>query len=191
MRQTPARRHSCEPPAHAATRGNAVDSKDSRAAMGNVPCCNDRPRSGAGQLDPQWRPPLSPARRPSTWALDGLPPAEVSNARSLAAAILADAKRGQRDRIEKLLDAEGLTFEQTRMLLGATDLANGNTALMLATRNGHASTCQLLLERGADPNARNRDGLTATDLAAAEYQDVHVKEQPSAPSSAELSVLHE
>mmetsp|Transcript_26386 Transcript_26386/g.53006 ORF Transcript_26386/g.53006 Transcript_26386/m.53006 type:complete len:162 (-) Transcript_26386:226-711(-) len=127
-------------------------------------------RGADGKIDPRWK----LGRRPSTlWALDGLPPSTVSNARSLAGQILMDAKRGRSAAIALLLDAEGLTPTQSAVLLGATDLANGNTALMLAAKNGHAECCQLIVERGADVLAKNRHGETAADLAAtAEHAEV-------------------
>ena len=123
-------------------------------------------RRGDGTIDPTWK---FKAKRQSTktWALDGLPPSIVSNARSIAASILADAKSGRRDRIEGTLEAELLSPEQAAVLLGATDLANGNTALMLAAKNGHADCCTILLKRGADPLARNHHNQTAADLATA------------------------
>ena len=153
----------------------------------NLPCCSER-KPGRPELDPEWkatvRPPVSPNARGfwngfgettsrakgTTWALDGLPPKEIENARSLAAEILSYAKRGQCDRIETLLDAEGLSFVETRLLLSATDLANGDTALMLATRHGHTSTAYFLIERGADLSARNRDGMTAAQLGEQEAE---------------------
>ncbi|HQR02509.1 MAG: ankyrin repeat domain-containing protein [Proteobacteria bacterium] len=42
---------------------------------------------------------------------------------------------------------------------------NGETALMLAARNGHKEAVQMLLARGADPDLRNPSDLTASDLA--------------------------
>jgi ankyrin repeat protein len=41
----------------------------------------------------------------------------------------------------------------------------GMTALMLAAAEGHANIVKKLLENGADPNAKNKDGLAAFDLA--------------------------
>ena len=38
-------------------------------------------------------------------------------------------------------------------------------SLMLATRNGHKDTVQVLLADGANRNAENRHGVTALDLA--------------------------
>jgi len=42
---------------------------------------------------------------------------------------------------------------------------NGWTALHFASANGHADTCQALLEYGADPTIESHDGKTAADLA--------------------------
>lgn len=130
------------------------------AQCGLVPGCADRAQRGDGRLDPSWT-----IRKTQTWQLDGLSPIEVPNARMLAGQIIADAKRGRTNRISTLLDGEALDLERTAALLAATDLANGNTALMLAAVNGNAETCELLLERGADPLATNRHGATAGDLA--------------------------
>lgn len=102
-----------------------------------------------------------------TWDLDGLPPREIVNARSIAGKILADAKHGRKKSIVETLGAENLDLEQTIVILGALDLANGNTALMLAAKNGHVDCCQLLVERGADLSARNRHGETSIDVALA------------------------
>jgi ankyrin repeat protein len=46
----------------------------------------------------------------------------------------------------------------------------GNTALMEAARGGHLKVVAALVEAGADPQLRNKDGKTAGDLAKeAEY----------------------
>jgi ankyrin repeat protein len=76
-----------------------------------------------------------------------------------------DAKSGNRAGIAALIESEQLAVSQTAVLLAATDLANANTALHLAAKNGHAECCTLLLELGADPNANNRHLQTPTDVA--------------------------
>jgi hypothetical protein len=108
-----------------------------------------------------------------TWDLDGLPPTvlEVGAARRVAGSILADAKRGRSEGIVAALTEGGYDSDQSAMLLGAMDLANGNTALMLAAKNGHHACCEVLLQRGADPAARNRASQTAHDLAQAAGHD--------------------
>ena len=45
--------------------------------------------------------------------------------------------------------------------------SNGESLLMLAARNGHADTVQLLLEKGANPELQDADGNTALNLARA------------------------
>ncbi len=45
---------------------------------------------------------------------------------------------------------------------------NGNTALMIAARNGDPLMLELLLERGANPDAQNRYGTTALMYASQE-----------------------
>jgi len=100
-----------------------------------------------------------------TWALDGLPPPGLLNARSLAGQIMTDARHGRTEHIAALLDAARVNTQQSAQLLAAVDLAHGNTALMLAAKNGHGECCALLLARGADPLVTNRRGQTAANLA--------------------------
>lgn len=125
---------------------------------------------GDGRLHPSWRITKTSSFEKScdkrTWELDGLPPRTVANARLVAGQILADAKHGCVDRIQATLDRERFDREQCEVLLGAMDLANGNTALMLAAKNGHYKCCELLLECGAEAGARNRSYMTAAELAA-------------------------
>ena len=45
---------------------------------------------------------------------------------------------------------------------------SGWTALMAAAARGHTNTVALLLQNGADPNIRSKDGRTAIELARAE-----------------------
>lgn len=111
------------------------------------------------------------AKTHGTWPLDGLPPVDICNARSLAGQVLADAARGRAAQIARTLAADTLSAEQCATLLGAADLADGNTALMLAAKNGHAATCRFLIARGADVHATNRRTETAADLAKSAGHD--------------------
>jgi hypothetical protein len=43
--------------------------------------------------------------------------------------------------------------------------ANGTTALMMAAREGRYETALLLIERGANVNARNENNVSALDFA--------------------------
>ena len=119
-----------------------------------------------------------------TWPLDGLPPsAAIGNCRSLAGQIIADATRGRAESIQTALDEVG--SEQGSLLLAATDLANGHTALMLAAAHGHEDCCRLLLARGASPLAQDRRLHTAAELAASaghtRVVDVFVVHQHARP----------
>lgn len=119
---------------------------------------------GDGKLDAGWRAPAALTRTPSTKGdslfrrspskqLPGtLPPAEALReveVRTLAARILSDAKNGRTSSINELLESAKLDQEQTVALLEAQDQSAGNTPLMLAAKNGHTETCQLLIARGA------------------------------------------
>jgi hypothetical protein len=41
----------------------------------------------------------------------------------------------------------------------------GNTALLVATREGHTDVCRMLLKAGADSGLRNEDRVDALDTA--------------------------
>lgn len=43
--------------------------------------------------------------------------------------------------------------------------SEGETLLMLASKHGHTETVRLLLEKGADPEARDQNGNSALTLA--------------------------
>lgn len=77
---------------------------------------------------------------------------------------LAQALRsGNRDSLRHRLD-QGAD-------VGGRD-AEGNTPLMLAAVYGDVGSMELLLRRGADPNARNRAGATALHRAAMDAEKV-------------------
>ena len=151
----------------------AVASRHRRFTSQMLSCCGSRSPEGAqaerdsflARQHLELHGLVSPSRSPAPWALDGMPPKRLKNARTLAAHVLADAKLGRTERIRELLDSEDLDLEHSSALLAATDLSNGDTALMLAVAHGHVDTCAVLLERGADPFARNRHRQTAGDLA--------------------------
>ena len=42
---------------------------------------------------------------------------------------------------------------------------DGSTALLMASKNGHLSVCELLIQHGANPKMRTEDGSTALILA--------------------------
>ena len=68
-------------------------------------------------------------------------------------ALLRDsASAGNEALTEKLLDAGAQVDAHDK---------DGNTALMLASRNGHVDVVRTLLARGADPSARNNKGDSA------------------------------
>jgi ankyrin repeat protein len=54
-----------------------------------------------------------------------------------------------------------------QVCLGVPQDVDGETALHCAARGGHLRMVQLLLQNGADPSVRNKDGRTA----AAESED--------------------
>lgn len=146
-----------------------------------------------GKLDSNWREPASLQRLPGVkTGMPGAPPpsnygqmlkenakpptvvggdavaSPTPSARTLAARLLTDAKNGRTKNIQTMLDGQQplLTDDQVKALLSATDQSLANTSLMLAAKNGHAECCELLLKRGADVHAHNRNGHTAIDLAA-------------------------
>src|SRR5689334_294483 len=73
------------------------------------------------------------------------------------AELLEAAKKGQKDRVATLL-------EKAIGQIDAKD-KNGRTPLMLSAQRHHADVVRLLLAKGADPAARDREGWTALGLA--------------------------
>jgi len=70
--------------------------------------------------------------------------------------ILTAAKKGQTALVRSLLEHKAPIEARNR---------DGRTPLMLAAEHGHADTVALLLSRGADPAARDKQGWTAWALA--------------------------
>ena len=67
------------------------------------------------------------------------------------------AREGDLDMIRQLLNGSEDVNEQTTFLM--------NTPLHIAVFNNHYLAVRLLLENGADPNLRNKDGVTSIDYA--------------------------
>lgn len=130
-----------------------------------------------GKLDANWKAPPTLVRIPSVKrdksrsSLGGKLPgddevAEMdgNRARVLAARLLSDAKNGRTRRIQALFEAYDMDKEQSQALCAAVDQAAGNTALMLAAMHGYTDCCELLLQKGSDPNVHNRQSHTAVGL---------------------------
>jgi ankyrin repeat protein len=103
--------------------------------------------SGAGEGE---------GRPPSRWGMPRSDPAEPGMRTQLRGmdqcSLLRDAaSAGNEGLAQKLLEF-GADVD-------ARD-SDGNTPLILASRNGRADMCRLLLSRGADPCAQNRRGDT-------------------------------
>jgi ankyrin repeat protein len=75
------------------------------------------------------------------------------------------AARFGRDNILRLLLAKQFDWDLEARI------SNGRTALLLAVRNGHLTTIDLLLEQGADPTAKDNQGWNAIHIAANFGQD--------------------
>ena len=58
-----------------------------------------------------------------------------------------------------------LSNEEVKQQINNVD-ENGNSCILLATRNGRPYSCGCLMKHGADPNLRNKDGETALVTAA-------------------------
>jgi Ankyrin repeats (3 copies) len=88
-----------------------------------------------------------------------------------AAALLAAARAGDEARVRALLPPAGIPEED-----GPPDEAGGMTPLMAAAAGGHEAIVALLLECGADPARRDRQGRTAAAYARAAGH-VHLAER--------------
>ena len=104
-------------------------------------------------------------------------------------AVLTAARLGHEDIVQLLLDAnppldvhDAAAVGRTRALAELLDAdrdaahrtaAGGETALHLAAAFGHKDAVELLLDHGADPAARDAEGRTPADLAAAQgHEDI-------------------
>jgi ankyrin repeat protein len=79
----------------------------------------------------------------------------------LARDIYSCAESGNVEDLRRLLDTES----KGDVYWHNSD-NRGFTALMLACQLGHVTVCVLLMEKGADTNAKSNDGCTALMLAA-------------------------
>lgn len=81
---------------------------------------------------------------------------KAAKARSRLPPIILHACEGNLSQVTDLLD-EGTPVDQTD--------SKGGTALMYAVLNNRLEIAQILVARGANPNARTRDGTSPLDLA--------------------------
>ncbi|XP_043224289.1 ankyrin repeat and SAM domain-containing protein 6-like [Amphibalanus amphitrite] len=125
-----------------------------------------------------------PAAEKPAWTPRRCPTASLA---ATSAATLAAAAHGNNSVLRLLLDRGAALDVQLPEL--------GLNALMLAAVGGHRSTCRILLEAGADPNAHNTLGMTALDMArvAGHRQVVRVLEDSTeeAEDTGDSTDLHE
>lgn len=74
----------------------------------------------------------------------------------------------------KLLFQASLNDDSYYLDLDATD-NSGTTALMIATRYGHCEFVKWLLETGANPHQKDKNGNTALDLALKTNHEATIK----------------
>ena len=99
-------------------------------------------------------------------------------------ALMWTAARGHAAAVSLILSGGGASSSSSSSLVRAAidvnaqsdkgwrETDNGDTALILACRNGHASSVKLLLAHAdIDVNVRDNDGKTALDYAIAEGKD--------------------
>jgi ankyrin repeat protein len=86
------------------------------------------------------------------------------------------AAHGETAVVRYLIDQENAKINQREIYPDSYDLQKTrNTPLMLAAKNGHVETVQLLLRRKANINEKNNEGKTALHLAAeGQHNDVIV-----------------
>jgi len=82
------------------------------------------------------------------------PRAEVDHTDASQQALVQAAGRGVNDVVEYLLDVAEVTVD-------GQDSLSGETALTLASSNGHKSTVVLLIDRGAQVSSANVKVITA------------------------------
>ena len=73
---------------------------------------------------------------------------------------LKASENGNLKKIKSMLNKE----INIKTLINAVDKEN-NTALILASKFGYSEIAKILIENGADVNAKNNDGKTALDYA--------------------------
>ncbi len=109
---------------------------------------------------------------------DGETPLDVARRakRSEVEQLLAEASSTPKSRFFQAVregDVDGVSqlLDRDPKLVKERDTAFGATALHWAALRGHAEVVKLLLERGADPAARNKAGETARDVAVRAKRD--------------------
>ena len=83
-----------------------------------------------------------------------------------ASPLTAAAMGGSVKSLQLLISHTAPSSKATRTLVNMQDARSGTTALMVATSGGHVSAMELLLERNAEVDLRDRNGDTALKRAA-------------------------
>lgn len=83
-------------------------------------------------------------------------------------ALMAASERGHFEVVEEILHDHPIRIDQKNRL-------NGRTSIMQASRNGHTSLVNLLLDRTAEINSADNDGWTSLMLAVWQGQEQVVR----------------
>ncbi len=81
----------------------------------------------------------------------------------LAGMISVSIREGDIKALRNLIEKRGIRVNDV------VEPEEKNTPLHIATQYGNAEICKLLMEKGADPSIRNRNGLTPTDILKTWY----------------------
>ena len=93
----------------------------------------------------------------------GVAETQLDQSEQLGSKLLDAARSGDLGAVETLLADGGAALER---FLNRRDSCDGDTALVLAIKNGHTRVASVLIESNADVQCKNRGGWTALAVAA-------------------------